>query len=73
MIRANALENSGLDFGGIQFATSLAERGANLGQDLNIRADLFVPNDSAGNITQAGPYFRSRAAAAGDGIFGGTS
>jgi TIR domain len=73
VIRANALENGGLDFGGIQFAASLAERGANLGQDMNMRVDLFVPTDAARNITQAGPYFRSRAAAAGDGIFGGTS
>ena len=71
--QAGALENNGRDFGGVQFATSLAERGANLGQDLNIRCDLLVPTNAAGDVTQAGPYFRSRAAAAGDGIFGGTS
>ena len=73
VIRAGALENNGRDFGGVQFATSLAERGANLGQDLNIRCELLVPANSAGDITQARPYFRSRAAAAGDGVFGGTS
>ena len=34
--------------------------------------DLLVPLTS-GKVTDAGPYFRSRAAAAGDGIIGGTS
>lgn len=48
-------------------------RGENIGQDLNIRVDLLVPPDATGNITQAGPYIRSRAAASGDGIIGGTS
>jgi hypothetical protein len=35
--------------------------------------DLLVPTDAAGHATQAGPYVRSRQAAAGDGIIGGTS
>src|SRR5207302_5776316 len=74
VIRANALENNGYDFGGIQFAaTSGTNRGAIIGQDMNIRVDLLVPTDAARNITQAGPYFRSRCAATGDGVIGGTS
>lgn len=35
--------------------------------------DLLVPTDSAGHVSSAGPYFRSRRAAGGDGIIGGTS
>jgi hypothetical protein len=69
----NSLENNGRDFGGVQFAADAAGRGENLGQDLNIKVDLLVPTDGAGNVTQAGPYFRSRAAAAGDGLIGGQS
>lgn len=72
-IHGNALENIGQDYGGVQFTRALAERGVNVGQDLNIRVDLCVPTDAAGHLSQAGPYFRSRAAAAGDGILGGAS
>ena len=72
-IRSGALENNGLDYGGIQFASSLKGRGVNIGEDLNIRVDLWVPTDAAGHITQAGPYLRSRAAAAGESIIGGSS
>jgi hypothetical protein len=75
-----ALENNGLDYGGFQFALSDAcavargvVRGADMGQALNIRADLLVPTNAAGHVTQAGPYVRSRAAALGDGIIGGES
>lgn len=75
-----ALENNGLDFGGFQFATSDAcaaargtVRGADMGQDLNLRVDLVAPTNAAGLLTQAGPYIRSRAAAIGDGIIGGES
>ena len=67
------LTNSGRDFAGMQFAASPTDRGESVGQDLNMQVDLLVPTDAAGNVTQAGPYFRSRAAAAGDGIGGGTS
>ena len=73
IIRGNSLQNRSLDYGGVQFARSLNERGVDIGQDMNIRADIFVPTDAERHITQAGPYFRSRAAAAGDGIIGGTS
>src|SRR2546427_8337216 len=38
-----------------------------------LRAELRVPADSAGNISQTGLYFRGAAGAAGDGIIGGDS
>ena len=38
-----------------------------------MKMDILVPSDAAGNVGEAGPYFRSRAAAPGDGIVGGTS
>ena len=47
-------------------------RGASLGDDLYMAMDLLVPA-AAGQLVTAGPYFRSRAAAPGDGIIGGTS
>ena len=52
-----------LDFGGVQFASSPGSSGMNIGQNLNIKADLLVPKTSTGQATQAGLYFRSRAAA----------
>ena len=74
---SGALQNNGADFGGFQFTESpepcAQGRGADMGQDLNIRADLLTPTDAAGHISEAGPYFRSRAAARGDGIIGGDS
>ena len=78
-IVSNVLQNNGLDYGGVQFTASPGTcsntgiRGENIGQDMNIRADLLVPTDASNHVTQAGPYFRSRAAARGDGIIGGTS
>ena len=73
------LIHQGFDYGGIQLAAQSANcpvaglRGANLGQDLSIAVELLVPLSPAGDIVQAGPYFRSRAAAPGDGILGGAS
>jgi len=49
-----------------------AIRGEPIAQDLNISVDLMVPRTGS-NVTVAGPYFRSRAASAGDGIIGGMS
>ncbi len=78
-IVSNALQNNGLDYGGVQFTaapgacSNTSIRGENIGQDINIRMDVLVPSDAEGHITQAGPYFRSRAAASGDGIIGGES
>jgi DNA-binding winged helix-turn-helix (wHTH) protein len=74
------IRNPARDFGGVQFSkatdgTCALEtlRGTDVGQDLHISVDLFVPTDAAGHTTEAGPYFRSRRAAPGDGIIGGTS
>ena len=47
--------------------------GADIGQDLNIEAELLVPPGPGGAVTDGGPYFRSRRANPGDGIMGGTS
>jgi hypothetical protein len=71
------LHNNGLDFGGVQVTTlpnscnNTSIRGENLGQNLKIHMDVLVPGGGAGIITRAGPYFRSRAAARGDGLYGG--
>ncbi len=75
-IISGALQNNGLDFGGVQLTASSdtcgSAQGAALPQDLDIIVDLYVPG-SSGKITDAGAYFRSRSAAPGDGLFGGTS
>jgi hypothetical protein len=75
-IVSGTLQNNGQDFGGVQITTTadtcITARGATLPQDLDITVDLSVPG-STGKITSAGPYFRSRSAAPGDGLFGGTS
>ena len=75
-IVSGALQNNGEGDGGVQFTDSPTAcndgaRGMNVGQDFNIRVDLLVPSDAAGDSSEAGPYLRSRAAAANDGILGG--
>lgn len=75
-IASNSLQNWGTGAGGMQFGQpgsggSCSFRGVNMGQTFNIRVDVLVPADSAGNTTVAGPYFHSRGAAAADGILGG--
>jgi hypothetical protein len=78
-IISNALYHMGKDYGGVQFVASAnscsttAIRGKDVGQDMNIRVDVLVPSDSSGRVTQAGPYFRNRPAARGDGVLGGDS
>jgi len=74
------IRNPRLDYSGVQFAESGRGgcgvndlRGADLGQDLRIGLEVRVPGDAEGRTTQAGPYFRSRAAYPGDGLAGGTS
>ena len=75
----SAIRNAGTGYAGVQFARSDGRcavatlRGENVGQDLDMNMDILVPTDAAGNVSEAGPYFRSRAAAPGDGIVGGTS
>jgi len=73
-----ALQISGTGDGGVQFtgspnACNDGSRGVDIGQDFNIRVDLLVPSDAAGDESEAGPYIRNRAAAANDGILGGDS
>ena len=74
---SGALENPGMNYGGVQFSGDeqpcFGGEGENIGQDANIRVDLLVPGDSDGNITQAGPYFRTRSATPGSSILGGMS
>jgi len=73
------IRNGNLDFSGVQLALAkdacamTSVEGANVGQDLRISLEALVPTDAAGNLTQAGPYFRSRLAGAGDGLMGGRS
>ena len=74
---SGTLQNNGDDFGGVQLTTAsnpcqVGTRGSQFPQDLDIRVDLMVPETRSVH-TDAGPYFRSRAAAPGDGVFGGTS
>lgn len=75
-IVSNSLENWQTGAGGVQFGQpgsggSCSFRGQDMGQTFNIRVDVLVPADAAGNSTVAGPYFHSRGAAAADGILGG--
>jgi DNA-binding winged helix-turn-helix (wHTH) protein len=73
------LRQGGAGYGGIELAVPQGDcgisslRGADVGQDLRIAADILVPIDAEGRTTEAGPYLRSRAAMAGDGIIGGQS
>ncbi len=74
-----AVRNTGNDFAGVAIARREPDcglrsiHGADVGQDLNIEAQLRVPNGPGGAVTDAGPFFRSRRANPGDGIVGGTS
>lgn len=75
VLSGGSLLHSGLDYGGVQLTASsvgCSGRGETFPQDLYIAVDLMAPASAAG-IVQAGPYFRSRAAAPNDGIIGGTS
>lgn len=75
---ATSLRHTGVDYAGIQFARARNDcaaeslRGADIGQNVFLSAELRVPKTGDAE-TQAGPYFRSRAAGPGDGIIGGTS
>ncbi len=78
-VSGGQIRNAGKDTGGVQFAQAHdgcsldSLRGTDAGQDLRIEGDLLVPTDTAGHVCEAGPYFRSRRAAPGDGLIGGTS
>jgi DNA-binding winged helix-turn-helix (wHTH) protein len=77
-LRPHSVVQTGDDFGGVQFSLAAGEclitklEGVDVGQDLSFAMDVLVPKHGEG-LTAAGPYFRSRAAAPGDGIIGGTS
>jgi uncharacterized protein (TIGR03437 family) len=76
-IVSDTLKNNGQGYGGVQL-TALSNpcagvSGESLGQELYIRLDVLVPTDSAGDISEAGPYLRARSAFTNDGIFGGES
>ena len=78
-IVSNALQNNGLDYGGVQFSTfadastNPARVGEDLGQDLNIQVDILVPTDGAGHVSEAGVYLRGKAFARGANLLDGTS
>ncbi len=73
------VRNTDTDFAGVAIARREPDcalrsiHGADIGQDLNIEAQLLVPPGPDGTITDGGPFFRSRRANPGDGIIGGTS
>ncbi len=74
VISSDTLRPSSVDYGGVEFSTSSntgATRGTSVGQDLDITVNLLVPTDSADDTTDAGIFFRSRAAFTNDGIVGG--
>ncbi len=50
-----------------------AHLGEDLGQDLDLQADLVVPTNSSADVSEAGLFFRSQANAAGDNLFSGTN
>lgn len=72
------VRNLGNDYSGVALARPepgcrlISVHGADLGQDLRIEAELLL-DAPPGNVTEAGPYFRSRGANPGDGIAGGAS
>jgi hypothetical protein len=77
-IVAGVLQNNGNGYGGVEFvssagACSVYAPATNIGQDVDIQVDLRVPSDAAGHITDAGPFFRGRGAASGDGFLGGAN
>ena len=75
---SSSLRHIGKDFGGAAFAVrradcSLGSTGsADIGQDFDIEMELKL-DAPQGLVAEGGPYFRSRRAAPGDGLFGGTS
>ena len=76
VISSGTLRRSSVNNGGVEFSTSSntgATRGTTIGQDLDISVSLLVPTDSAGDTTDAGIFFRSRAAFTNDGMVGGAA
>ncbi len=75
-IVGQSLQNNGQNHGGVMIthATGACDtptiRGAAIGQDLYIKVNVLVPKDNNGNISEAGPFLRGRAAARGDTLIG---
>jgi len=73
------IQHTGTSFAGVHLVRRTADcglrsiRAADAGQDLYFAMDVLAPTNEDHMETQAGPYFRSRRAAPGDGIIGGTS
>jgi hypothetical protein len=73
------IRNTGADLAGAAVARRQSDcslhstRAADLGQDLTIEAEIRTGGNDSDKITEAGPFFRSRRSAPGDGIMGGTS
>ncbi len=71
------LHHNGLGMGGVMLTNQAGAcdnttvRGIDLGQNLYVAVDIKVPTDANNRITQAGPFFRGRAAARGDELIGG--
>jgi DNA-binding winged helix-turn-helix (wHTH) protein len=73
--------NGSKDYAGIAFARRVEGAGCpvrgaasvDMGQDLRLEADIRTSGNSSDQLTEAGPFFRSRRSAAGDGIMGGVS
>jgi DNA-binding winged helix-turn-helix (wHTH) protein len=73
------IENTGTSFAGVHLIRRVNDcglrgiRAGDVGQDIYMAADILAPTNAEGLETQAGPFLRSRRAAPGDGIIGGTS
>lgn len=72
-LRGGQIENAARDFGGVAFSTEQAAcpgAATTTGQDLNIRATVFVPRDGD-RSTQAGPFFHAPKLGSGAQLHGG--
>lgn len=73
-----SVRHTGKDFGGAAFTARRADcalsstGSADIGQDFDIEMELKL-DAPKGLVAEGGPYFRSRRASPGDGLFGGTS
>lgn len=75
-VASGALQSNSADYSGVQFTASSdgcgnRTSGETIGQDLDIKVDLFLPANSAGMV-QAGPYFRGISVQSGGGVLNTT-
>lgn len=77
--RDGVLTNAGTDHGGATFVELSKDcelqrmRASDMGQDLKLDVELRVLGAPQGPLSEAGPFFRCRRSAPGDGIVGGES